>query len=119
MAEYTPITKEHNWFIGEKKTFQYTIKNQDGSLADITNWTLEWTLRPDAESTTIFIQKESTAVGEITKTDPQNGVCQVLVGPDDYSAVTGAGTFDKALRRTDGTSDTVLAYGEAVLQAAS
>lgn len=119
MAEYVPITKEHNWFIGEKKTFQYTIKNQDGSLANISTWDLEWTLRPDAESTTTFIQKKSTVGGEISKSDPTNGVCLVIINPDDYSAVVGAGTFDKALKRTDGDNDSVLAYGEAVLQAAS
>jgi hypothetical protein len=119
MAEYAPITKEHNWFIGEKKSFQYTIRNQDGSIADISTWDLEWTLRPDASSPTIYIQKKSTVGGEISKTDPVNGVCLVLLNPDDYDAVVGAGTFDKALKRTDGDNDTTLAFGEAVLQASA
>lgn len=119
MAEYAPITKDHNWFIGDKKTFQYTVKNADGSLADITNWDLEWTLRPAAESPTIFIQKKSAGAAGINKTAPTQGVCQVIVNPDDYGAVTGAGTFDKALRRTDGDNDSTLAFGEAVLQASS
>lgn len=119
MAEYSPITKEHNWFIGDKKTFQYTIKNPDGTIADITNWDLEWTLRPAAESPTIFIQKQSTDTGEINKTNPTGGICQVIINPGDYGAVTGAGTFEKALRRTDGDNDSTLAFGEAVLQASS
>ena len=119
MAEYVPITKDHKWFIGEKKAFEYTIKNQDGTLADITNWELQWTIRPAAESPTIFIQKKSTTVGQISKSNPTQGVCQVNVNPDDYAAVTGAGTFDKALKRTDGDNDTTLAFGEAVLQASA
>jgi hypothetical protein len=119
MAEYAPITKEHGWFIGEKKSFQYTIKNQDGSAADISTWDLEWTLRPDAESPTVYIQKKSTSGGEISKPNPTGGVCQVTINPADYDAVVGAGTFDKALKRTDGDNDTTLAYGEAVLQASA
>jgi hypothetical protein len=119
MAEYAPITKDHNWFIGEKKTFQYTIRNADGSLADITTWELEWTLRPDAESPTIYIHKASTAGGEISKPNPTQGECQVIINPTDYDAVVGAGTFDKALKRVDGDNDTTLAFGEAVLQASA
>jgi hypothetical protein len=119
MAEYAPITKEHEWFIGEKKTFQYTIKNADGTVADITNWELEWTLRPDAESPTVFIQKKSVGNAGITKSDPTNGVCLVLISSADYAAVVGAGTFDKALKRTDGDNDSTLAWGEAVLQASA
>lgn len=118
MAEYTPITKEANWFIGEKKTFQYTIRNADGTAANITTWDLEWTLRPAAESSTVFIKKTS-ATGGVNKSDPTAGVCIVTVSSTDYEAVTGAGTFDKALRRTDGDNDQTLAFGEAVLQASA
>ena len=118
MAEYTPIKKAANWFIGEKKTFQYTIRNADGSLANISSWDLQWTLRPAAESDTVFILKTSQA-GGINKSDPANGVCLVLIDPDDYGEVTGAGTFDKALKRTDGDNDQTLAFGEAVLQASA
>jgi hypothetical protein len=118
MAEYVPITKEANWFIGEKKTFQYTIRNADGSAANIATWDLEWTLRPAAGSGTIFIRKTSVS-GGINKSDPANGVCIVSVSSTDYGEVTGAGTFDKALKRTDGDNDQTLAFGEAVLQASA
>lgn len=118
MAEYAPITKEVNWFIGEKKTFQYTIRNADGTPANITTWDLEWTLRPAAESGTVFIFKTSQA-GGINKSDPGNGICIVTVDPDDYGVVTGAGTFDNALKRVDGDNDQTLAFGEAVLQASA
>jgi hypothetical protein len=118
MAEYAPITKEANWFIGEKKTFQYTIRNADGSAANISSWDLEWTLRPAAESATVFIHK-SSSVGGINKSDPAQGICIVTVDPDDYDAVSGAGTFDNALKRTDGDNDSTLAFGEAVLQASA
>lgn len=119
MAEYAPITIDHEWFIGEKKTFEFTIRNGDGSIPDITNWDLEWVCRPHAESTTVFLRKVSTVGGEINKTDAQNGVCQVLIGPGDYSGFVSAGEYDHALRRTDGDSDAVLAFGEAVLRAAA
>jgi hypothetical protein len=118
MAEYAPITKEANWFIGEKKTFQYTIRNADGSAANIAAWDLEWTLRPAAESPTVFIRKTSVS-GGINKSDPANGVCLVVVSSTDYDEVTGAGVFDKALKRTDGDNDQTLAFGEAVLQASA
>lgn len=118
MAEYSPITSSANWFIGEKKTFQYTIRNADGSVANITTWDLEWTLRPAAESGTIFIHKTS-ATGGINKSDPGNGVCIVTVSSTDYDEVTGAGIFDNALKRTDGDNDQTLAFGEAVLQASA
>jgi hypothetical protein len=118
MAEYSPITKEANWFIGEKKTFQYTIRSADGTPLNIASWDLEWTLRPAAESSTVFIQKTSAA-GGINKSDPANGICIVTVNSTDYGEVTGAGTFDKALKRVDGDNDSTLAFGEAVLQASA
>ena len=118
MAEHAPITKEANWFIGEKKTFQYTVRNADGTAANLSTWDLEWTLRPAAESGTIYIHKTSQA-GGINKSDPANGICIVTVDPDDYDLVAGAGTFDQALKRTDGDNDQTLAFGEAVLQASA
>jgi hypothetical protein len=118
MAEYAPITREANWFIGEKKTFQYTIRNADGSAANIATWDLEWRLRPAAESETVYILKTS-ATGGINKSDPNAGVCIVTIDPDDYDVVSGAGTFDNALKRTDGDNDQTLAFGEAVLQASA
>jgi hypothetical protein len=118
MAEYAPITSEANWFIGEKKTFQYTIRNADGSPANIAAWDLEWTVRPAAESLTIFVHKTSQ-LGGINKSDPANGVCIVTVSSTDYDAVPGAGTFDVGLKRTDGDNDQTLAFGEAVLQASA
>jgi hypothetical protein len=119
MAEYSPITKEHNWFIGDKKTFQYTVRNQDGSAANISTWDLEWTLRPHRDSETVYIHKVSTIGGQISKSDPTNGVCQVIINPTDYAEVPSEGTFDKALKRTDGDNDQTLAFGEAVLQASA
>lgn len=116
MAEQADILKEHNWFIGEKKIFQYTIKDLNGAVVDITNFDLEWVLRPAAASHTIFIHKESTDPNEVNKTDPANGVCQVIIMPNDTILIDAAGTFFFTLKRADGDNDAVLAFGSAVLQ---
>ena len=120
MAEYSPITEDHRWFVGEKKTLEFTVKNQDDTLADITSWDLEWVLRPAAKSSTVLLTKTSAVVSEIMKSDPTNGVCRVVILPADTLAIDiGAGTYDHALKRSDGDNDAVLVFGEAVLRAAA
>jgi len=120
MAEYAPITEALEWFVGEKKTLEFTIKDENDQAADITTWELEWVLRPAPASGTVLISKSSLEVSELLKSDPINGVCRVLINPDDTLAIpTGGSTYSHALKRSDGDNDQVLAFGEAVLQVAA
>lgn len=119
MSEYSPITDEDNWFIGEKKFIDFTIIKEDGNAANITTWDLEWTLRQAPGATTHMLQKTSV-LGGITKTDPTNGICRVSIDADDTLDLgIRGGRFSHALKRVDGANDAVLSFGEAVLKAAA
>lgn len=116
MAEESPITLEDKWFVGERKVFEFTVVN-DGVPVNITSWELEWVLRQAASAPTPLITK---ADADITKSDPTNGVCRVIIEPADTLAIEiGAGDYYHTLKRVDGDNDAVLAFGEAVLRMAA
>jgi hypothetical protein len=116
VAEYAPILEEHNWFIGETKTFEFTIRDEDKNLANIAGWTLLWALRVDEGEETPLISK--TTGDGITITDGPNGICQVKVDATDTVAL-GEGDFAHALMRTDTDAETILSFGEAALRFAA
>jgi hypothetical protein len=121
MAQYSPITEEHEWFVGEKKTLKFHILRPDDNSQDITNWELEWVLRRTPSSTDVLLTK--TTSDGITITNAVDGRCEVYIDPADTLGVEfeiGAQQeFAHALKRSDGDNDSVLVYGEAVLQIAA
>ena len=116
MAVESPITLEDKWFIGERKVFEFTIV-KDGVAVDISSWDLEWVLRQAPGAPEPLLSK---GTAEITKSDPTNGVCRVIIEPTDTIAIEiGGGDYYHTLKRTDGGNDAVLAFGEAVLREAA
>lgn len=116
MAEESPIAITDNWFVGERKVFEFTVV-KNGAAVDISSWDLEWVLRQAADAPSALISK---GTADIVKNDPTNGVCRVIIDPADTLAVEiGGGTYYHTLKRTDGQNDAVLAFGEAVLRMAA
>jgi hypothetical protein len=113
MAEYAPITSEMEWFVGEKKTFEFSVIGE----SDVTAWNVEWTLRQANKSPTVLIYKRKADGGVVT---PGGNKIQVTVEPEDTLDISvGGGEYDHALKRTDSGSEGVLSYGEAVLRQAA
>jgi len=86
---------------------------------NVNGFALAWTVREGAyESAPVLITKSGASVIIV---DGPEGVVDVVTVDDDTVDGTGAlllppGTYQHALKRTDGGAETVLAYGPAKLQ---
>lgn len=108
MAREANVSREDEWFVGERKTLVYTIYYADDKVpADVTDWTTEWRLHKRRDPNPILVRP-----GVVV--DAFRGIVDVEVRPEDYTF--GAGTYQTALWRTDGGFEGVLAYGTAVLR---
>lgn len=116
MSVESPIKDTDNWFIGEDRTFQFTVTKPDGSAQPITGWSLEWVLRRHPAEGAALITK-TTPTG-VAITNGSAGVCEVRIAAADTRELA-PGTYFHTLARSDQGSKTVLAFGEAVLKAAA
>ncbi|MGH9202203.1 MAG: hypothetical protein ACRD2A_13320 [Vicinamibacterales bacterium] len=118
MSKEANIAKTDNWFVGEDRTFIFTVNNAaDSGAENITGWALEWVLRKDADATAAIITK-TVAGGGITIPVGTDGKANVLVLDDDTVNLE-PGTYYHTLRRTDGGQETVLSFGTATLRRGS
>lgn len=113
MATQTDIAASEHWFLGEDKTLQFTVVDSVGAAQNITGWALEWVLRR-GEGLTALLTK-TTGAG-ITLTTPASGICTVTIADTDTDDFEPGGYWH-TLRRTDAGTETVLAFGNVVLNA--
>jgi len=113
MAEQADIVDD--WFVGEDKIFAFTIYQKDsaGNLTttpqNISGWTLRWDLRrSDSAADPVVLTKTPTV------TNGALGQGQFTIDDTDTDNLA-AKVYRHALKRTDGGSETVLFYGNAVL----
>lgn len=112
----SPIADSENFFAGEDRTILFDVKQEDGTTPqNMTGWALTWELKASATGS---VSVSKTTVSGITI---GNGIgtgdrATVTVAKADTSALTAA-TFFHILRRTDSGASTVLAFGDAILQA--
>jgi hypothetical protein len=117
-TKYAPITEEDEWFIGSHRILEFQVLNEDGSVRDISGWSIQWMLRQSPDSDAVFMTK-ATGSG-ITITDGVNGIFQVVVSAEDTLLITpGAGTYWHSAKRTDADVEDVLVFGEATIQYAA
>ncbi len=116
MSKTAPITVDDHWFIGEDRTLRFSVTDAVGLPLSISGWTLEWVLRERPWGAQALVTK-TTGAG-ITITDAPNGVCEVALADDDTIALA-PGAYFHTLRRTNAGFETVLAFGDAVLQQAA
>jgi len=109
MALNAPVKQSDHVFIGEAKTLQFTITNAAGAVANITGWTLLWSLET-AQGGTFTLSKAGVV------TDGPNGVCTVTLLAAETSALVG-GNYFHHLDRTDVGFEAVLSAGTFALQA--
>jgi hypothetical protein len=113
MSKNSPITAADHWFIGEDRTFRFTVFDETGAVQNISGWTLEWVLRERPWGAQALITK-TTGAG-ITITNAAGGVCEMTLADDDTINLP-PGTYFYTFRRTNAGSETVLAFGDAILQ---
>ena len=113
MSKNSPINATDHWFIGEDRTLRFTVFDSTGAVQNISGWTLEWVLRERPWGTQALITKTTSA--GVTITNAAGGVCEVAVADDDTINLA-PGAYFHTLRRTNAGAETVLAFGDAVLQ---
>jgi hypothetical protein len=113
MSKDSPITQSDHWFTGEDRTLRFSVVDADGLAQNISGWTLEWVLRERPWGTEALISK-TTGAG-ITITNAAGGVCEVAIADDDTINLA-PGAYVHTLRRSNAGAETVLAFGDAVLQ---
>lgn len=116
MSVDAPIADTENWFIGEDRSLDFTVLDGDDVAVNITNYALEWVLRETPGSGTAAITK--TTSDGITITDGPAGECRVAIADADTIDLS-PGRYFHTLRRTDDGLETVLSFGQAVLQEAA
>lgn len=126
MATEVTISRADHWFAGTNTTIVFPpIYDSDGvTPKDVTGYAFAWVLRKrDADPDPAILEKTSAAGIAITGTysaDPDANTQRVEVTiADTDTEDLDAGTYRHSLKRTDEGSETILAFGNAVLQRAT
>jgi len=121
MAIESPISRAHRWFTGEDKTLKFPVyQGDDVTPQDVTGWGLTWILRrKDADADPALLVKTPTITGTYNATPALNTQRVEVSIVDTDTENFAAGTYRYSLKRTDDGSETILAYGDAVLQQAT
>jgi hypothetical protein len=126
MVTDSPITIDAGWFVGEDKTFTFTIYVPGTTQAQIdagtavaqnmTGWTLVWNVRLTRYA------GGNPLLSKVPQLLPQSGAtlgqCTVAVARSDTVAMK-AGTYSHALARTNAGNYDVVSQGDAVLRKAA
>jgi hypothetical protein len=121
MAVRSDITAAHEWFAGEDKELHFTVLDADGNPVDPTGWALEWALRrraPDADPALISKTTSSgISLSGVYNANPSLNTQRVVVAiADTDTDALSAATYKHGLKRTDAGNESVLTFGDAVLQ---
>lgn len=125
MAIRADITATNAWFAGEDKMLSFEVLDIDGATPlDVSDDTLEWILRKrvsDADPPTLSKTLGSglTVTGAWTNTRQTNTQRVLVAIAATDTATLAPWTYAHALKRTDPGSETVYAFGSAVLQQAA
>jgi len=123
MAIRQDIDKADGFFIDEDKALSFEILDESETPVDVSSWALSWTVRRHLTSEAPAVALASGAGIAITGTynvvravNTQRVI--VTVADSDTGALTAA-TYKHALKRTDDGSETILSFGDLVLQKAA
>lgn len=107
MSIRSDITAEHEWFCGEDKLIDFTVRS-NRLIQDITGYSIEFRMSVSEENTTSVLTLDAAL------SDPENGLCRVTVADTDTDDID-PDTYYYQLWRVDDDAEAVLAHGDAVL----
>lgn len=115
MAKKQHFTRDDMWFAGEDKQLRFTILDENAVAVDITGWAVRFAFGEMPGDDAIF---EKTVGSGITLTTPLSGLLTVQVQDADTDALA-AGSYVYSLKRMDNNTETILAFGDVLLQRAA
>ena len=75
-------------FKGDSRTFRITVTDSNGSVVNITDGDMTFTMKSIATDIVPILQKKSTVPGEIVFVDPTHGIAEIYILPDDTESLT-------------------------------
>jgi len=112
MAKEQHFNAADMWFVGEDKQLQFTILDEAGAAVNITGWSINFAVATSPGAAALV--SKSTASG-IALTTPASGILTVTIADTDTDAIA-SGRYVYALKRMDNNTETVLAFGDVLLQ---
>jgi hypothetical protein len=120
VAENSPITTDHEWFIGTDHQFEFgPMLDGDGIPINIATWTMSWMLKRglDDVDALALLTKTPSITGTYSATVSANTQRAVVTIADtDTDGFVARAYYHHELKRMDAGSESVLAYGTAVLK---
>lgn len=121
------IAESEHWFIGEDRTLVFDVTSDGTTPQTMTGWALTWEMLERRGGNSVLISK-TTGAAQITISNGAGTNDRATVAITDVDTEGDGtdndppldpGTYFYVLRRTDAGSESVLAFGDAVLQEAS
>ena len=124
MALRQDIDKADGFFIDEDKTLSFEIlAADDATPVDVAEWALTWTVRRHVTDDAPAVAKTSgsgiTITGTYNAVRASNTQRVIVAVADSDTAALASATYKHALKRTNDGSETILSFGDLVLQKAA
>lgn len=113
MASHVTMGGDGTLFVGEDKTCQLEVLDADGIPVDITGWNIR--LFVLSTGSQVLIDKTASVSGVYSVT-PLINTQRAVVTLTDADTSIEDGTHRHSWKRTDGGSETILAYGDFVIE---
>jgi len=124
MALRQDIDKGDGFFIDEDKILSFEILDAAGDTpVDVSAWALSWTVRRHVTDDAAAVAKASgsgiTITGTYNAVRASNTQRVIVAVADSDTVALSSATYKHALKRTDDGSETILSFGDLVLQRAA
>lgn len=121
MASEITIGGEGTLFIGEDKTLSLPVVQADGvTPQDITGWTIRFVVRREDKSAASLIDVAAVIVGAFAPVNnPQRAVVTLTDDQLSVTIFTKAATYRHSWKRVEDGVETILAYGDFILERAT
>jgi hypothetical protein len=113
MAALATIGGDGGIFVGEDKSLRFEVLDNNGIPVDIAGWGIRFLVQ--SQSHTVLIDKTATITGTYNADRVVNTQLAVVTLTDDDLTIDD-GVHQHSLKRTDSGSETVLVYGNYIVQ---
>lgn len=102
-------TNQHvTMWAGESKRLEVTIKDEAGTVIDITGLRVQWALRPHPRQGTAILHYDNQNLGNVSVVNAAGGVCRVTIPASATRTLEGVHYHEMKLTDADGLEHTVL-----------
>jgi hypothetical protein len=120
MAKNVTIGGNGDLFVGEDKGIRLEVLDPEGYPVDLTGWTINFVVRlTDAADDPALLTKTATIAGTFDADRDINTQYAGIILSDDETNTFSAQTYRHSWKRMNGGYETLLAYGNFILELAT